>query len=75
LWGDDDAAIIRAATAGDDYQVAFTAAPSTREMVLNVANDCSIPVTPIGSVGPGEGVQLQRQGRILPVSRPGYRHF
>jgi thiamine-monophosphate kinase len=75
LWGDDDAAIIRAATAGDDYQVAFTAAPSTREMVLNAANDCSIPVTPIGSVGPGEGVQLQRQGRILPVFRPGYRHF
>jgi thiamine-monophosphate kinase len=75
FWGDDDGAIVRAATAGDDYQVAFTAAPSAREMVSNAANDCSIPVTRIGSAGPGEGVQLQRQGRILPVSRPGYRHF
>lgn len=75
FWGDDDDAVIRAATAGDDYQIAFTAAPSARETVSNAANECSIPVTRIGSVGPGEGVQLQRQGRILPVSRPGYRHF
>jgi thiamine-monophosphate kinase len=75
FWGDDDAAIVRAATAGDDYQIAFTAAPSARETVTKAANDCSILVTRIGSAGPGEGVQLQRQGRILPVSRPGYRHF
>lgn len=75
FWGDEDGAVIRAATAGDDYQIAFTAPPSTRETVSKAANDCSILVTRIGSVGPGEGVQLHRQGRILPVSRPGYRHF
>ncbi len=55
LWGDDDAAIIRAATAGDDYQIAFTAPSSTRETVSKAANDCSVRVTRIGNVGPGEG--------------------
>jgi thiamine-monophosphate kinase len=75
LWGESDAAVIRAATAGDDYQIAFTAAPSARDSVLKAAKDCSIQVTRIGSVEAGVGVQLLRQGRILPVSRPGYRHF
>jgi thiamine-monophosphate kinase len=75
FWGEEDAAVIRAATAGDDYQIAFTAAPSIRETVAKAAKDCSIPVTRIGSVGPGEGVELRRKERILPVSKAGYRHF
>jgi thiamine-monophosphate kinase len=75
LWGDDDAAIVRAATAGDDYQIAFTAPPSRLEEVMRAANDCSVAVAKIGKVAAGAGVELTRKGRILPVPRPGYRHF
>ena len=75
FWGEGDGAIIRAATAGDDYQIAFTAASSEREKVLQAANDCSIAVTRIGKVTVGEGVELVREGRILAVPSPGYRHF
>jgi thiamine-monophosphate kinase len=75
FWGDGDDAVIRAATAGDDYQIAFTARPSERETVMKAANDCSIRVTRIGVVEAGEGVELRRREQLLPVSRPGYRHF
>jgi thiamine-monophosphate kinase len=75
FWGDDDAAIIRPATAGDDYQIAFTAAPDRREAVLQAAQDSQILVTRIGAVTAGEGVTLMRDGRVLPVQASGYRHF
>jgi thiamine-monophosphate kinase len=61
-WG--DTAIPRAATAGDDYQVAFTGRPGL-----------SGPFARIGSVSAGEGVKLLVKGTELAVPRPGYRHF
>ncbi|MDB5741332.1 MAG: Thiamine-monophosphate kinase, partial [Alphaproteobacteria bacterium] len=45
LWG--GAALLRAVAAGDDYQIAFTAAPGLTG-----------PFTPIGHVAAGEGVSL-----------------
>lgn len=73
FWGGDEAAIIRAATAGDDYQVAFTA--SDHGAVMRAAQDASVTVTRIGAVEEGEGADLVAGGRILPVARGGYRHF
>jgi len=70
MWGDADAAIIRAATVGDDYQIVFTADPVHRAALaaLGVA-------TRIGQAEPGLGVELRRSGAILPVARTGFRHF
>ena len=75
LWGDDDAAIIRAATAGDDYQIAFTAASNRHAEVMQAANVCQVAVTRIGQVTAGAGVELARAGKLLPVQRSGYRQF
>ena len=75
FWGEEDAAIIRAATAGDDYQIVFTAAPNRHADVMRAANDYGTQVTRIGRVEAGTGVELTRQGRTLAVPRPGYRHF
>jgi len=61
-WG--NAAITRAATAGDDYQVAFTGRPGLAG-----------PFTRIGVVTAGEGVKLLLNGTEMAVPRPGYRHF
>lgn len=63
LWGDEAPAILRAVGAGDDYEVAFTAA------------DAPPNCTQIGTVIPGRGVALLMSGKILTVSSPGYRHF
>ena len=62
LWG--DSALLRAATAGDDYQIAFTALPGL-----------SGAFTRIGQVTEGEGVSLTVNGQPLSVPKPGYRHF
>lgn len=62
LWGTDT--LLRAVTAGDDYQIAFTAPPGLEG-----------PFTAIGHVEAGEGVALMLNGMEIPVPRPGYRHF
>jgi thiamine monophosphate kinase len=60
LWGDGLEAVLRAATAGDDYEIAYTAASGAAR---------------IGTVEQGSGVVLLWQGRPVGVPRPGYRHF
>ncbi len=70
FWGDEDAAIIRAATAGDDYQIAFTAAPAHREAIASHGF-----ATRIGEAVVGQGSELVRHGRVLPVARTGFVHF
>jgi thiamine-monophosphate kinase len=62
LWGDKT--LLRAVTAGDDYQIAFTAAPGLTG-----------PFTRIGQVVAGEGVSLTLDGREVAIPKPGYRHF
>ena len=73
FWGDGIEAIIRAATAGDDYQIAFTADPAREDQVRAAAKDVS--VTRIGTVLAGQGVELTHKGQPVSVAKPGYRHF
>jgi thiamine-monophosphate kinase len=73
FWGDGSAAILRAATTGDDYQIAFSADPA-REAEIRSASG-SAAITRIGAVTAGEGVELRHQGEPLAVPRPGHRHF
>jgi thiamine-monophosphate kinase len=62
LWG--ETAVKRAATSGDDYQVAFTGPPGL-----------SGPFTRIGQVEAGEGVSLTVRGGDVVLPKAGYRHF
>ena len=75
FWGDDRAAIARAATAGDDYQIAFTADPAQESEILAAARETGTQVTRIGRVEAGEGVVLMLDGQAVAVPEPGYRHF
>jgi thiamine-monophosphate kinase len=75
FWGEGEAAIVRAATAGDDYQIAFTADPAHQGKILSAAREHAITVTRLGSVGAGEGVSLMQHGKEIAVPRPGFRHF
>jgi thiamine-monophosphate kinase len=62
FWGED--CLVRAVTAGDDYQIAFTAPPGLEG-----------PFTRIGQVTAGEGVNLSVNGRDVGISLTGYQHF
>ena len=75
FWGDSAEAIIRAATAGDDYQIAFTAEPENESKIMAAATQASAVITRIGTVAEGERVDLRHKGRALTVPHPGWRHF
>lgn len=75
LWGDDASAILRAATAGDDYQIAFAAGPAREADIRAAALRAGVAVTRIGAAIAGEGVELRHGGQALAVPHPGYRHF
>ena len=73
FWGDEIEAVVRAATAGDDYQIAFTADPARENEIRAAAGD--VPITRIGMVTAGQGVEITHAGQKLAVPHPGYRHF
>jgi len=72
----DQSAILDAVTAGDDYEIAFTAPAGRRDAVLKAASDAETRVTEIGRVETGEGVLLlDAGGHEVRVPRAGYTHF
>lgn len=76
LWGDDEAARIRAAISGDDYEIAFTAPEANRSAVLEAAMGAKVAVTEIGRVLAGGGVALlDASGRQIVVPNRGFTHF
>lgn len=73
FWGDGIEAISRAAIAGDDYQIAFTADPAREGQIRAAAGDMAI--TRIGTVTAGQGVELIYEGQPVTMVKTGYRHF
>jgi thiamine-monophosphate kinase len=69
--GDDDPTRLRLATAGDDYELLFTAPPDVDAAALAGKT----PVTRIGTVFAGAGLQLRgRTGPLAIPSRLGWEH-
>jgi thiamine-monophosphate kinase len=76
LWGVTGDGIVRAATAGDDYELAFTAPPSARAGIAEAAKGAGIAVHEIGRVEAGTGVDMVgANGQRIAVEQGGYRHF
>jgi len=76
LWGHDRGAILRAATAGDDYEIAFTAPEDSRPAIAKVAGEAGVAIHEIGRVEDGEGViLLDEKGDPIPAIHPGFTHF
>ncbi|HEX3811057.1 MAG TPA: thiamine-phosphate kinase [Rhizomicrobium sp.] len=76
LWGETNDAIARAASAGDDYEIAFTAPAAARDTIMAAAMKAGVPVTAIGAVEAGQGVTLlDSAGHEIAVARSGYTHF
>ncbi len=60
---------------GDDYELAFCAPPQSAAVIERLATELKLPLTCIGTVGPGQGVHLlDHDGRVRDVPR-GYEHF
>ena len=73
--GADVARRLALATAGDDYELVFTAPASAHAAVLAVCQRFGVRVSAIGRVEGGTGVVvLDDRGRPLTVDRAGYQH-
>ncbi len=58
----------QAITAGDDYELAFTAAPEKAAMIGKLA-------IRIGKVEAGEGIEVLNNGKPVILAKKGYEHF
>jgi len=75
--GSDAASRLAAATAGDDYQLLFTARPEEEAAIRAHAATLGLAVTPVGRCadGAGGGLTLAHAGSPLPLpERLGYEH-
>jgi thiamine-monophosphate kinase len=72
-YGNDG--LVRLATAGDDYQALFTAAPERRGEIMSEAKRLGVAVALIGDVETGAGVRLVGAGGgELTAGASGHRH-
>ena len=75
-WGSEIPAIIRAATSGDDYEIAFTAPSEARDSLAAAAKEAAIEIHEIGRVEAGTGVVLvDGKGKPIHLPRLGFTHF
>jgi thiamine-monophosphate kinase len=76
LWGDGPDALARAFTAGDDYEIAFTAPAELERKVMQASARTGVPVSRIGRVVKGRGVTLRDStGASLQIDTGGWTHF
>ncbi len=63
-------------TAGDDYELVFTAPEGRREDILSLSNKVGIRVTEIGKISVGSGVVVfDKNNTTVEIEKTGYRHF
>jgi thiamine-monophosphate kinase len=76
LWPNETERFVRAATAGDDYEITFTAPAHRRRDIMQAAAAADTTVSEIGRVTAGKGVALlDSAGFEISVGRPGFVHF
>ena len=72
---EEETAIVSLATAGDDYELLFTASPEKDALVKSGAAKLNLRVSKIGIVSDGQGVRcLDSNGNCLTIERSGYSH-
>lgn len=65
-----------ALTGGDDYELCFTAPPRHGALVAGLAHSSDCAITQIGVIESERGLRwITPDGGLLPIARPGYRHF
>jgi len=61
---------------GDDYEIAFTAPAGKREQIAAASRQSGVPVTRIGRIEKGMGIQMvDPDGALMQTGAGGYSHF
>lgn len=73
--GEEREARLFAATAGDDYELLFAAAPGRAADLLALADDLGLPISRVGAVESGSGLRLTDRGEAVALpDRLGWEH-
>lgn len=62
-------------TAGDDYELCFTAPPAARDEVARCLAECGLVAEPIGQIDAEPGLRLRKAGEWVALAGVGYQHF
>jgi thiamine-monophosphate kinase len=71
---DEQAALEKLVTGGDDYEIAFTASPRDEAALRREAERRHLRLTRIGRVTAGQGVVARFGGQTVTFDRPGFTH-
>lgn len=71
---DFEAALVRLATGGDDYEIVLSVRPSDAAAVRRAAEALHLRLTEIGRVTEGQGVEARIHGAPLTMERAGWSH-
>jgi thiamine-monophosphate kinase len=72
----EPALAIRLATAGDDYELLFTAPPAADAAIGRLIAELGLPITAIGTIDEGSGVRLaDADGKAIAIEKAGWQHF
>jgi thiamine-monophosphate kinase len=75
MLGGERQARLDASTAGDDYELLFAAAAGATPRILEIAECTGVPLSRIGRLEVGAGLQLTDSGVAVPLpDRLGYEH-
>jgi len=67
--------VLQAATAGDDYELLFTAPGTARQHIAQISRQTGIALTRIGVCSSGSGLALTWMGTRAPLPQNlGYQH-
>lgn len=73
--GDDRQARLAAATAGDDYELLFTAPHERAAEILSLSDGIGLPISRIGLIQGGSGLRLTDAGQDVPLpGQLGFEH-
>lgn len=73
--GDETAAFRQLITAGDDYELIFTASPDNAAKVRQAAKSINLRVSKLGTVKAGIGVDVLSDGVAMSFDKTGHLHF
>jgi len=62
-------------TAGDDYELIFTASVQYASYIRKAAKKIGLRISKIGTVQVGEGVSVLSDGKVMLIKKQGYTHF
>ena len=61
---------------GDDYELMFTAHPEHQDAITQISEKTACPISCIGQITQGRGLELFRSGRCFPLpNKLGFDHF